>query len=317
MLQLLVLFICITSINGRFIFDYFGDCVVTPQVCPNTNITYWFYTRATQNKPIQLDLTRPETIKNAGFIPEIPFKIIIHGYTGWKDYSPNTEIRPALFENGEYNVISVDYGPIAKEPCYLFAVKNVKVVANCTAQLIDYLVDVEKISLHRFHVIGFSLGAHVSGTISEYLKSGVLERISGLDPAFPLFWGNNPRGQLDKTDAKFVDVIHTNGMAKGKMETCGHVDFYCNGGSNQPGCDAPDVENVDSCNHARAPAYFAESINTKLGFWGANCSSRRSGTDLNCKLGVMGFHTPNNIRGVYYVTTNSSPKFAMGKPRLS
>lgn len=60
----------------------------------------------------------------------------------------------------------------------------------------------------------------------------------------PLFWGSDPREKLDKGDAKFVDVIHTNVLVKGKLEPCGHVDFYCNGGKNQPGCDAPDVPSI-------------------------------------------------------------------------
>ena len=45
--------------------------------------------------------------------------------------------------------------------------------------------------------------------------------------------------RLDKSDANFVDVIHsdTNPVVPvGLRETIGHVDFYPNGGSPQPGC---------------------------------------------------------------------------------
>lgn len=42
---------------------------------------------------------------------------------------------------------------------------------------------------------------------------------------------------LDKSDANFVDVIHTAGGAAGYFGTVGHVDFYPNGGTPiQPGC---------------------------------------------------------------------------------
>lgn len=46
---------------------------------------------------------------------------------------------------------------------------------------------------------------------------------------------------LSKSDADFVDVIHTNGrktinMGLGLYEPMGHVDFYPNGGKTQPGC---------------------------------------------------------------------------------
>jgi Lipase len=43
--------------------------------------------------------------------------------------------------------------------------------------------------------------------------------------------------QLDKSDADFVDVIHTCGGFLGFARPLGHVDFYPNGGSFvQPGC---------------------------------------------------------------------------------
>lgn len=41
---------------------------------------------------------------------------------------------------------------------------------------------------------------------------------------------------LDSTDAKFVDVIHTNGRHLGMILPAGHVDYYPNGGEHQPGC---------------------------------------------------------------------------------
>ncbi|ESP04958.1 hypothetical protein LOTGIDRAFT_70058, partial [Lottia gigantea] len=65
-------------------------------------------------------------------------------------------------------------------------------------------------------------------------------RITGLDPAGFRFINNPPSGRLAKTDADFVDVIHTNdGHVKelGNGETLGTVDFYPNGGEEQPGCD--------------------------------------------------------------------------------
>lgn len=42
--------------------------------------------------------------------------------------------------------------------------------------------------------------------------------------------------KLDSSDAEFVDVIHTNALLQGKIERCGHADFYMNGGIVQPGC---------------------------------------------------------------------------------
>lgn len=66
--------------------------------------------------------------------------------------------------------------------------------------------------IEDFHLIGHSLGSHISGYAGEHLKSsgyGKLGRISGLDPAEPLFQSMPEFVRLDPSDAEFVDVIHT------------------------------------------------------------------------------------------------------------
>lgn len=121
------------------------------------------------------------------------------------------------------------------------------------------------------HLIGFSLGAHVTNYVSQALKNEFLiPRISGLDPAMPLFVTADNDNKLDSSDAEFVDVIHTNALVQGKIERCGHVDFYLNGGVYQPGCN-PD--HGFQCSHHRAPEYYAESIRSMIGFWGWRCES--------------------------------------------
>lgn len=63
-------------------------------------------------------------------------------------------------------------------------------------------------------------------------------RITGLDAAYPLYMNTGNEGHLARTDAAFVDVIHTDGGILGFPNPLGHVDFYPNGGkSNQPGCN--------------------------------------------------------------------------------
>lgn len=77
--------------------------------------------------------------------------------------------------------------------------------------------------------------------IFHYYFSNGLCCESALDPAYPGFEGPNARRRLNKTDARFVDVIHTNARfglnnAVGLETPLGHADFYPNGGSYQPGC---------------------------------------------------------------------------------
>lgn len=107
----------------------------------------------------------------------------------------------------------------------------------------------------NLRMIPLILGAHVLGFTSNILKQSIgnkLKRITALDPALPFFAvaytlppiyiGNSskysfkylfqtarPSWKLDYTDADWVDVIHTNAGIYGKLESCGHIDFYLNG----------------------------------------------------------------------------------------
>jgi hypothetical protein len=59
----------------------------------------------------------------------------------------------------------------------------------------------------------------------------------GLDPAGPLFNGDDARVRLDKSDTLFMDNIHTNAQVLGIGQSVGHVDFYPNKGGRQPMCN--------------------------------------------------------------------------------
>jgi pancreatic triacylglycerol lipase len=157
-------------------------CYRAKHECPTDDILFFFYTRATQFDPIVLNMKEPDEIMKAPFDFSRPLTVILHGYTGWKDYSPNTELRPAFFESGEQNIISVDYNPLVLEPCYYTATQNLQVVANCTAQILDFMVAKGLFKLENIHIIGFSLGAQAAGMVANYFKSGQLDHITGLDP---------------------------------------------------------------------------------------------------------------------------------------
>ncbi|KFB48158.1 AGAP007991-PA-like protein [Anopheles sinensis] len=242
----------------------------------------------------------PDTIMNANFARGRPLIVLIHGYTGHRDYAPNPTIRPAYFAYDEFNIISVDYNPLALEPCYLQAVRNLPTVANCTAQLLDFIIGNNIIPLEDIHVVGFSLGGQTSGMIANYLKSGKLKRITGLDPAKPLFVFAPNEHKLDQMDAEFVQVIHTDVFQRGILHPSGHTDFYVNGGVEQPGCNATTMMTTGECNHNRAPEYYAESIASEVGFYGYRCAHWYlymlgvcRGDGANQQVAIMGAHTPD------------------------
>lgn len=208
-----------------------SSCFYEKTQCPNSHVTFYFYTRNTHDQPTQLDMFKSRDILNVKFIKDRPLIVLFHGYSGHHNYQPNDYLRPAFFDEDDFNIISVDYEPLARIPCYHFAVRNLPVVANCTAQLLDFLVDSNIVPLDTIHVIGFSLGAHAGGMVANYLKKDrQLKRITGLDPAKPMFILADNDHRLDQNDAEFVDVLHTDVFSRGVLLPSGHVDFYANGG---------------------------------------------------------------------------------------
>lgn len=148
--------------------------------------------------------------------------------------------------------------------------------------------------LSNVHFIGHSLGSHMAGYAGHCLQNRFhlkLGRITGLDPAAPLF-AETPRiVRLDRSDADFVDVIHTDISLFGGLglrQRIGHVDFYPNGGTDNPGCEGKLKEYLDNsestlianmqqflgCNHIRSYQFLTESIrNTKCPFMAITCPS--------------------------------------------
>lgn len=70
-----------------------------------------------------------------------------------------------------------------------------------------YLIDQYQLNPKNVHLMGHSLGAH----ISSYFGKGIpgFGRLTAFDPAQPGFEGCPKEVRLDKSDANFVDVIHT------------------------------------------------------------------------------------------------------------
>lgn len=145
-------------------------------------------------------------------------------------------------------VICVDWENGAKLPNYVRAAANTRLVGRQLALLLRLLRLHNGLRPSRVHLIGFSLGSHVAGfagsefsNVSGTDNADSLWRITGLDPAGPLFEAQPPEVRLDAGDAQFVDVIHSNGEnlilgGLGSWQPMGTVDYYPNGGRVQHGC---------------------------------------------------------------------------------
>lgn len=186
-----------------------------------------------------MDVLNPEALYYSHFNRAHPTKIIIHGFGGGRNLSPSPNIREAYFKRGEYNIIIVDYGSAVKEPCLSQMEWAPRFGSLCIAQLVKYLARHPRGVLpDNIHFIGYSVGAHIAGLVANHFKpeEGKLGRITGLDPTIFFYAGSNNTRDLDKTDAHFVDIIHTGAGILGQWSPSGHADFYVNGGTSQPGC---------------------------------------------------------------------------------
>lgn len=78
----------------------------------------------------------------------------------------------------DYNIIIVDWAPIAKNVFYFLPMMDTKKVGGQVARLVNFLVE-NGAQLENFHLIGHSLGAHVCGYAGDGVKYGKIERITG------------------------------------------------------------------------------------------------------------------------------------------
>ena len=139
------------------------------------------------------------------------------------------------------------------------------------------------------------------------------EQCLGLDPALPMFMFAGPGSRISVEDAKHVQIIHTNAGLLGYKEAIGHSDFYPNGGTKQLGCL---IDIGGACSHARSYEFFAESINTPIGFYGKPCSTFEEFVTGKCtakQIAAMGGALINfPPADTYYLATKSNAPFAKG-----
>ncbi|XP_052752350.1 lipase member H-like [Galleria mellonella] len=179
--------------------------------------------------------------------------VIVHGWQNSPYVGLNPVIRNAYLSISDVNIIILDWRSVAHLN-YVNSVMGVPEVGKALGQFLAFLSSDTSTPFSRIHLVGHSLGAHVVGNAGRQLN-GRAARITGLDPAGPL-WFMNPN-RLTNTDAMYVEAIHTNGFALGTYMELGDADFYPNGGLIQPGCL------TSSCSHSRSWKLFAASILNK------------------------------------------------------
>ncbi|KAL9694813.1 hypothetical protein quinque_014098 [Culex quinquefasciatus] len=290
----------------------------------------------------------PEKIyEKFGNLENVTARAIIHGFGSSCTHVWVYEMRTALMAVEDCMVLCMDWENGATLPNYVRAAANTRLVGRQLAYLLKGLETHNSLNMSRVHLIGFSLGSHVAGFAGTELKG--LHRITGLDPAGPLFEAQHPHARLDDSDAGFVDVIHSNGEnlilgGLGSWQPMGAVDFYPNGGRVQHGCSnlfvgavtdiiwAPpaSVEGRSLCNHRRAYKFFIDSVAPKCLFPAFpcdnyenflkgecfSCTRIENGTETSV-CGNMGYYADRSVgRGQLYLKTREEEPFCAHQYKL-
>jgi len=256
--------------------------------------------------------------------------VVMHGFSQ-NGYDSAKEMRDEFNKRGDFNVIFIEWGPLASWENYFRAAQNALNVGDYTAEFLANLMQASGLRHEDLQLYGFSLGGQGVGHMGRKLASLTgkkADRLTAMDPAEPYYGVMDPSIWVSKDDAEFVDIIHVNsdtllGGGLSMYGPLGHVDFYPNGGLHQPGCD--DILGLESglidfirggCSHVRGWTYFTESLNAEPGFLGTLCDSWEDFTDGKCEgnpqaaFGI-GDHS-EIVHGTYFMNVNEESPYWVG-----
>ncbi|KAF2883706.1 hypothetical protein ILUMI_22456 [Ignelater luminosus] len=310
----------ISIITEGVIHDFFG--------CPDDveinedDVKLFLFTRQNEDTPVLINKSDPIQLDTTK-----PIKLLLPGWLCNITNDEMPDLKNSYLQAYDCNVIALDWTKYSID-LYTNSFCFIPEIAKVLGKFLCYLQTDLNVSLSEIHVLGHSMGGQMAGFVGQETQKqcGVhIGRISGLDPAGPLYQGLDESRRLDESDAVFVDVIHTNERILGYYGPCGTVDFFVNCGMQQNGCTKVDPEDIANtplsiigCNHLRSITYMNESIPSD-NFVATSCAGCSGivdvcGPDLIDRATTkMGEHlTEKPSRAKYWCPTNSEPPYAKG-----
>jgi pancreatic triacylglycerol lipase len=290
-------------------------------------------TRENRENPFQLQFRDLNSLRLSPFNPIKPLRVLIHGWWEGEEDDLNVGTSRELLNLYDFNVLFVDWTG-SRTISYVETRNRVPTVANFVASYLDFLNENFFLDFNRLTIIGFSIGAHISGHVGKFVRRGRVNTIIGLDPNSLLFSVNNPSERLASGDADYVEAVHSNGGFGnfGIGAPIADADFFPNGGSSQPGCF------TNTCSHLRAVHYYSKKISFSFNyrnfilkftveslknnaFFSFRCANANDAGRGRCTLipnAWMGGEPSNfnkTLRGIYHFDTNRREPFALGPPK--
>ncbi|KAK8729087.1 hypothetical protein OTU49_008620 [Cherax quadricarinatus] len=297
---------------------------------------FYLWTRRQKSEPQELKVGSHALLAATHFYPRKTY-VIIHGFLGSGTDGWILSMKDALLRREDCNVISVNWSSGSMTIGYYVIQGRVSGVGEDISKLLIFLQDVTGLTPDLVHLIGHSLGAHAAGFTGK-MMNGTLSRITGLDPAGLKYHQAESTDRLDKTDAAFVDVIHTHGCTTilsqwtdcyGIDENLGDADFWPNGGERQPSCmpggdGATAVKDGSSCDHGMAYVLYTESLLYSAAttrFLARPCLSWKLYNTGICPCShpaqYMGYNVNTDVHGVFYLNTSITAPYALLDPECS
>ncbi|CAH2090830.1 unnamed protein product [Euphydryas editha] len=235
---------------------------------------------------------------------------------------PFSTLMGVSYKSIGYNVLLLDTNYFTTME-YPRAARFMRPVGKYTAKMLADLTQ-EGLDPTMLELVSLSLGGQTSGFIAKNyrLLTGMnISRITALDPAGPCFRNLGPADRLDKTDADFVEVVHTNIDNFGMAAPIGHINYYVNGGEHQPGeyfwmlC-------TEFCSHVRAHALWIAALTYHESFVAIQCDSVQQARYKKCYDRVpqvtnyLGLKANKTVQGIFYLATTNTYPYFMGKKGL-